>query len=96
MSKMKDKLAASVRHARDAQGSKPAAKPITKPAAAKPATQSAVTKAAAAKPAVTKPAAAQAVAAKHAPAKSAEATNTHAGGIADSRNQLFPARVWPD
>ena len=76
MSKMKEKLAASVRHARDAQATAPkaTAKPAVKPAA---------------KP-VAKPAA------KPAPAKSAQAANTHAGGIADSRNQLFPARVWPD
>lgn len=92
MSKMKDKLAASVRHARDAQGSKPAAKPATKTTATKPAAQPAVSKAAV----VTKPAAPQAVATKSTPAKTAETTNTHAGGIADSRNQLFPARVWPD
>lgn len=85
MTRLKDKLSASVRMAKAAQ--QPAAKSAAKPAArpvAKPATVKSTP--VPAKPAATPPPAA---------AKPA-APRTHAGDISESGSALFPERVWPD
>lgn len=83
MTKLKDKLSASVRMAKAAQQpaakgapGKPVAKPAA-PAAARPA------------PAPAKPAAAPAT-------KPATPQAAPAGGIPESGTALFPERVWPD
>jgi hypothetical protein len=83
MSKLKDKLSASVRMAKAAQ------QPAAKGAPARPVAKPAAPAAAKPSPAPAKPAAAPA-------AKPATPKTASAGGIPESGTALFPERVWPD
>ena len=98
MTNIKDKLSASVRHAKAGQQTSAIAPASAKPAASKPpATQPAAAKAATSKPTVTKPAASKPTAA---PAIKAKQTTWTAPAVSadvpQSSSALFPARVWPD
>ena len=83
MTKLKDKLSASVRMAKASQ------KTTVKPAARKPAPA----KIAVAKPVANKPAAKSTAAA---PANKTASRKAQANDVPAHSDALFPARVWPD
>ncbi len=99
MTKLKDRLSASVRMAKAAQQS-PADPPASEPAAPssaaeKPADKAAAARAAAARPAAAKPASRRPKSTV-APSGTPAGDTSGSGEIPESGSTLFPARVWPD